>query len=60
MVKGRNTTLLTTRIPDRLFEAITVIAVRRGMTLSEYVRTVLEAEDELGQETVVRGQDVLS
>ena len=56
MAKGRNTTLLTTRIPDRLFEAIEVVAERRGMTMSEYVRSILEAQNELRQEMAVRGQ----
>jgi len=47
MAKGRNTTLLTTRIPDLMFEAIQVLAESKGMTMSEYVRGVLEAEEEL-------------
>lgn len=54
MVKGRNTTLLTTRIPDRLYEAIEVVAERSGMTLSEYVRIVLEDQQELQKEIDAR------
>ena len=56
MAKGRNTTLLTTRIPDRLFEAIEVVAERRGMTMSEYVRSILEVRDELLIEMEARRQ----
>ena len=54
MAKGRNTTLLTTRISDRMFEAVQVIAERKAMTMSEYVRGILEAQDELQQEMVAR------
>ena len=47
MAKGRNTTLLTTRISDPMFEAIQALAASKDMTMSEYVRSVLEAEEEL-------------
>ena len=48
--------MLTTRISDRMCEAIQVLAARKSMTMSEYVRGVLEAEEELQQEMAVRGQ----
>ena len=56
MVKGRNTTVLGTRIPDRLFEAIEAVASMRGMTLSEYVRRVLEAQNQVQYEMAAKGQ----
>ena len=54
MAKGRNTTLLTTRISDLMFEAIQITAANKGMTMSEYVRKILEDQHELQQEMVVR------
>ena len=56
MAKGRNTTLLTTRIPDPMFEAIKSLAAMQGKPLSEYVGSALEAEEELQQEMVGRRQ----
>ena len=47
MAKGRNTTLLTTRISDPMFEAIQALAAGKGMTMSEYVRSTLESQEEL-------------
>ena len=43
MSKGRNTTLLTTRISDQLYAVIKEIAEYKGMTLSEFVREILES-----------------
>ena len=43
MSKGRNTTLLTTRISDQLYAVIKEIAEYKGMTLSEFTREILES-----------------
>lgn len=43
MSRGRSTTLITTRIPDVMFDIIEALAERKGMTRSEYVRSVLES-----------------
>ena len=56
MAKGRNTTLLTTRISDPMFEAIQALAAGKGMTMSEYVRGVLETQDELQREMEAKRQ----
>lgn len=50
MAKGRNTTLLTTRIPDRMYEAVQTLSAKLGMTMSEYVRNILENQEELQRE----------
>ena len=42
MSKGRNTTLLSTRISDQLYKVIKEIAEYKGMTLSEFTREILE------------------
>ena len=54
MVRDRKTKIVGIRIPDRPFEAIEAEADMRGMTLLEYVRSVLEAQDELPMELVAR------
>ena len=56
MAKGRNTTVLGTRIPDPMLEAIQVLADRTGMTMSEYVRNVLETQEELQLEMLLAEQ----
>ena len=56
MAKGRNTTLLTTRIPDVMFEAIQGLAWSKGMTMSEYVRRTLEGNEGLQKEMEAIGQ----
>ena len=43
MSKGRNTTLLSTRISDQLYKVIKEIAEYKGMTLSEVTREILES-----------------
>ena len=57
MTKGRNTTLLTTRIPDRMFEAVRTLATGKGMTMSEYVRSVLQVHEELRRQMMTGGAD---
>ena len=56
MAKGRNTTLLTTRISDLMFETIQGLVQSKGMTMSEYVRGVLEADEELRLRMLYRAQ----
>lgn len=57
MTRGRNTTLITARIPDRIFQAISSICEKNGMTNSAYVRSILEAHDEIQGELWSSYQD---
>ncbi len=47
MTKGRNTIVLGTRISDLMYDAISLIADKKGMTISECARDILEQDLEL-------------
>ena len=42
MVKGRNTTLLGIRLPDKVYEELQRRAGRKGMPIGSYARWYLE------------------
>ena len=41
MVKGRNTTVIATRVPDSLGTRIKDLAAKEGLTVSEWCKAVL-------------------
>ena len=47
MSKGRNTIVLGTRISDLMYDAICLIADKKGMTISECARDILQQDMEL-------------
>ncbi len=47
MSKGRNTIVLGTRISDLMYDAISLIADKKGMTISECARDILQQDLEL-------------
>ncbi len=57
MTRGRNTTLITARIPDSIFQAISSLSEEKGMTNSAYVRSILETHDEIQGELWSSYQD---
>jgi hypothetical protein len=46
MAMSRNRTVLGTLISNNMFQAIQALTARTGMTMSEYVRIVLETQEE--------------
>ena len=44
MSKGRNTIVLGTRISDLMYDAISLIADKKGMTISECARDILQQD----------------
>jgi len=44
MVKGRNTRVVSVRIPDSVYATIEARAKRRGMSISEYLSSIIRHE----------------
>lgn len=47
MTKGRNTIVLGARISDLMYDAISLIADKKGMTMSECARDILKQDLEV-------------
>ena len=47
MTKGRNTIVLGARISDLMYDAISLIADKKGMTISECARDILKQDLEV-------------
>jgi len=44
MSRGRNTTVIAVRVPDSVYAMVKARAERQGMTISEYLRAIVERD----------------
>ena len=64
-MKGRNTYVLSTRVPDKLYAHIKVLADQRGMTVSDWLKGIIVAatgyrlDDDLGASQGISGTGVV-